>query len=253
MLLETSKEGRRERRAREMRRKILVSALDLFAQRGIDAVTVEEIADRADVARGTVFNHFATKDSLCHAMGELQLEALEDAIRAGRLDGLSIGDRIAEALRVMAEFPGRTPEGCRGLLTRTLASLTPGELPEHRRQWFKLLDLWVTEGQRDGEFRTDVASCELAGFIMGLQFQSMLLWSLGFVEGSLGEHQARALRFGLEGIRTRHPGDRFHQDEAATPDLRTYGPCGRWAEESKEPGTPQGVTTGRESDHGDGN
>lgn len=201
--LNAAPEGRRERRAREMRRKILMAALELFSERDIDAVTVEEIAERADVARGTVFNHFSSKESLCHGMGELQLEALRDALNEGRIPGPKASDKIAQAMRLMADYPGEDPQRCRAMLTRALASIKPGELPEHRLQWFQMLEGWVREGQEQGEFRTDAPACELAGFMMGLQLQATLLWALGFGQGSLPDQQARVLELALDGVKTR--------------------------------------------------
>lgn len=197
------KEGRRERRARETRRRILQAALDLFVERGMDAVTVEEIADQADVARGTVFNYFATKESLCHGIGELQAETLRDAIEEGRIHGPSVSEKIVQALRLMAEFPGRDPETCRGVLTRSLATIQQGELPDHRREVFELFQGWVEEGQASGEIRSDAPSCELAGFLMGLQLQATLTWAYGFVSGSLADHMERLFRLACEGIRSR--------------------------------------------------
>lgn len=200
---ETPKEGRRERRARETRRKILLAALELFSERDPDAVTVDEIAARADVARGTVFNHFASKDSLCHAMGELQIEALQDAIDEGQITGPSAGEKIAQALRIMAGFPSRDPQRCRTMLIRALATLQPGQLPEHRMQWYRVLENWVREGQESGELRADTPPCELAGFVMGLQLQATLLWACGFVEGTLADHQVRVLELALDGLKKR--------------------------------------------------
>lgn len=200
---EAPKEGRRERRARETRRKILLAALELFSERDPDAVTVDEIAARADVARGTVFNHFASKDSLCHAMGELQIEALRDAIDEGQITGPSAGEKIAQAMRIMAGFPSRDPQRYRTMLIRALATLQPGQLPEHRMQWFRVLEDWVREGQESGELRVDAPPCELAGFVMGLQLQATLLWACGFVEGTLADHQVRVLELALDGLKKR--------------------------------------------------
>ena len=198
--VEPAKEGRRERRARETRRKILVAAMQLFGERGVDAVTVEDIADHVDVARGTVFNYFATKDSLLQEMGTLQVEMLEDAAADGRIHGPTAGEKLAQALVLMAEMPGSNPENCRAMLTRALSCTRSGELPEHRMQVFRMFERWVSEGQATGEFRRDVSSCELAGFIMGVQFQATLTWAYGFVSGTLADHVSRLLRLALEGI-----------------------------------------------------
>lgn len=55
--------GRRERKKLDTRRRIFRAAIDLFLAKGFDATTVEEIADKADVGKGTVFNYFPQKTS----------------------------------------------------------------------------------------------------------------------------------------------------------------------------------------------
>ncbi len=55
------KPGRRERKKHDTRRRILRAAFDLFKAKGFEATTVEEIAEAADVAKGTVFNYFPQK------------------------------------------------------------------------------------------------------------------------------------------------------------------------------------------------
>jgi AcrR family transcriptional regulator len=46
------------------RERILESAYELFSHRGIRAVGIDEIRDRADVAKATLYRHFASKDAL---------------------------------------------------------------------------------------------------------------------------------------------------------------------------------------------
>lgn len=195
--------GRQERKARETRRRILEAARELFLERGIDAVTVDEIAARADFSRGTVFNYFSTKESICQGLGELQAEKLMDAVESGRISGPTAGEKIEQALRFLAEMPGHEPERCREMLMRALASIKPGEMPEHRKRIFQLLETWAEEGQQTGEFRADLPPCQLACFIMGLQLQATLVWSYGLAGGSLPDHLSKVLRIGLEGMQAR--------------------------------------------------
>lgn len=56
--------GRRERKLQQTRLSLTRSALDLFSERGFDAVTVVDIADRSDVDPSTFFRHFRSKESL---------------------------------------------------------------------------------------------------------------------------------------------------------------------------------------------
>jgi AcrR family transcriptional regulator len=56
--------GVRQDKAKQTRQLIEDCAVTMFAERGYDDVSMAEIAQRADVAPATVFNHFATKDAL---------------------------------------------------------------------------------------------------------------------------------------------------------------------------------------------
>ncbi|MBA3232020.1 MAG: TetR/AcrR family transcriptional regulator [Acidobacteria bacterium] len=60
--------GRRERHKLDVYRRIHQAAVALFRKQGYEATTVEQIAERADVAKGTVFNYFPSKESLLHAL-----------------------------------------------------------------------------------------------------------------------------------------------------------------------------------------
>jgi AcrR family transcriptional regulator len=56
--------GRRDRKRLETRNGLAAVALELFAERGFDAVTVNDIADRADVDPSTFYRHFGSKEAV---------------------------------------------------------------------------------------------------------------------------------------------------------------------------------------------
>ncbi len=56
--------GLRERKKRETRRLLTQLAIEMFAERGFEVVTVAEIAAAANVSDKTVFNYFPTKEDL---------------------------------------------------------------------------------------------------------------------------------------------------------------------------------------------
>jgi AcrR family transcriptional regulator len=58
------------------RQRILEAAVDLFRARGFDATTTRDIAGAAEIATGTLFNYFATKEAI---VGSLAEEALARA------------------------------------------------------------------------------------------------------------------------------------------------------------------------------
>ena len=65
---------RRERKKVEARAHILRVALDLFSRHGLDAVTVDHIADMADIGKGTIYNYFPAKEDIIVAyMAEIEV------------------------------------------------------------------------------------------------------------------------------------------------------------------------------------
>jgi AcrR family transcriptional regulator len=74
-------EGLREAKKRRTRAAITTAAMELFAARGFDAVTVVEVAHAADVSEKTVFNYFPNKEDLVLSGGEERRAALVAALR----------------------------------------------------------------------------------------------------------------------------------------------------------------------------
>ncbi|WP_168582880.1 TetR/AcrR family transcriptional regulator [Gephyromycinifex aptenodytis] len=64
MSVPAATEGRRERNKRVKAEAILAAATELFTEKGYDAVTTSEIAERADVSNGTLFRYARTKADL---------------------------------------------------------------------------------------------------------------------------------------------------------------------------------------------
>ena len=62
------------RRREETRQRILRVAAGRFAAQGVDGVRLDEVADEADVARGTLYNYFPTKEALVSAILKPVLE-----------------------------------------------------------------------------------------------------------------------------------------------------------------------------------
>jgi len=62
--MKPEKPGRRERKKQEVRKRILDRAMELFEKDGFDNVTMERIAEAADVAKGTLYNYFPAKEAI---------------------------------------------------------------------------------------------------------------------------------------------------------------------------------------------
>jgi AcrR family transcriptional regulator len=134
--------GRRERKRREVRERLCAAALELFVEHGYEATTMDQIGERADVARATVFNYFPQKVGFLEEWG-VQRRA-----------------RVAELLEEQQTALRPAPEHLRAYL-RALAALNEGS----RRESAVLLDAAAHFGRlfQDPSLETDLASVIRAG------------------------------------------------------------------------------------------
>lgn len=81
----------RRTRGRVRRRDaVYAAAVELFIERGYDNTTMEDIADRADVARATVFNHFQRKAAFLDEWSSRRRDRALAAVRAENLEDHSL-------------------------------------------------------------------------------------------------------------------------------------------------------------------
>ncbi len=85
--------GRGERRRQETRAKLIRAAHELMAKNGINATTIQEITDTADVGFGSFYNHFESKTAIVQAIMDETIESYGDVL-----------DQIADAVQDPAEI-----------------------------------------------------------------------------------------------------------------------------------------------------
>jgi AcrR family transcriptional regulator len=156
--------SRRERKKLETRQGLLEAALDLFRDKGYDETTVEEITERADVAKGTFFNYFPSKEALLSDLMAWQFSRLHDALDVGQGAPASPVARIELLVRLLHE---QTLSEWH-LFQRAFATrLSRPPLSQHhpKRRLSGLLSDLVREAQACGEIRADVEA-ELVSDLM---------------------------------------------------------------------------------------
>jgi AcrR family transcriptional regulator len=104
--------ARREREKRERRRSILQAARETFFKNGFHHATVESVAERAEVSKGTVYLYFESKEAI---LAHLLLEGLEDLIaeldRASAVAaGLPADEQLMELAQAYFDFFRRDPQ-----------------------------------------------------------------------------------------------------------------------------------------------
>jgi len=147
--------SRRERKKFETHQSLLDAALTLFREKGYEDTTVEEITERADVAKGTFFNYFPSKEALLNDLAMWHFSQLHEALDVGRGAPASPVARIKLLVRLLHEQTSSD----RRLFQRAFATRLSGPPPSHhpaKRRLSSLLWDLVKEAQASGEIRADV-------------------------------------------------------------------------------------------------
>jgi AcrR family transcriptional regulator len=195
---------RRQRRSADIRERLFRAALQLFAEKGIAATTVEDITNAADVGKGTFFNYFPSKDHILIAFSEMQLLKLQHAVAALREQNQSIPDFLNDLSVRMTEEPAKAPDVVRAILQAYLStSRVRSAMRESQGRAHGLLTQVVQLGQERGDIRTDLPAGELAHVFRQTVFGTLLIWSL-FGDASLPERIRTALNVVWQGLAPRN-------------------------------------------------
>ena len=139
--------GRRERRKLEVRRRMIDAAETLFEERGVQAATVAEICERADVAHKTFFNHFPAKHDLVRAMADESIEILLEEIALARATGRDTAARLTTFFERVAERASSAGPMHRELLTEIIhAAQQAADEPANARRLHAAFAAIVSDG-----------------------------------------------------------------------------------------------------------
>ncbi len=109
----------------ERRQQLIEVAKSLFAERGFDGTSIEEIALRANVSKPVVYEHFGGKEGLYAVVVDREMSALLDGITSSLADNRSRVRVERVALALLTYVEERT-DGFRILIRDSPASITQG-------------------------------------------------------------------------------------------------------------------------------
>lgn len=143
-------------------------AVAMFAQRGYDETTLDEIAEAAGVAKGTLYYHFKNKEALYGYVLAQGLQDLTEAI-ARALDGLTPVDQVAALNDALFSYLATERDFCRVLLASSSHHLTHGaEAWSHLGEFFAFLEKTLGELQRQGAIAADLDLATAASATFGM-------------------------------------------------------------------------------------
>ena len=158
--------SRWERRKERTHRRLLEEAERLFRTKGFDAITVEEIAGAADVAKGTFFNYFESKENL---LGELLYSRMQSWLTSPPAPEAPADKRIRLLFQTLWQELAPYRHLSRRMFAHAMAHPKPEYLAPNQPTAARAVANLIQEGQAQGIFRPDI-NPDLAGSLMVTYF-----------------------------------------------------------------------------------
>ncbi|AGJ54009.1 transcriptional regulator [Streptomyces sp. PAMC 26508] len=149
----------------EAARRLLVAAVEAFAERGYHATTTRDIAGRAGMSPAALYIHYKTKEELLHRISRIGHDRALRLLETAADSGGTPSDRLADAVRSFVRWHAERHTTAR-VVQYELEALGDGhraEIVALRRKSDAAVRRIISEGVRAGEFDVpDVPGTTLA-------------------------------------------------------------------------------------------
>jgi TetR/AcrR family transcriptional regulator, cholesterol catabolism regulator len=202
-------ESKRARNQAARRERVIGAAVELASDGGYEAVQMRDVAERADVALGTLYRYFPSKDALLIAALFEMADDLKRRMAVYPARGETPAERVTEVLRRACRALERQPN-VTGALVTALSSPDP-TVADSKLEIHELLHGIVTDAM-DGAQPRRQAHAGSAGArhdgvvrVLGnVWFGALVARSAGMAgSGQMGDDLEEAARLLLERARTR--------------------------------------------------
>jgi AcrR family transcriptional regulator len=189
--------GTRAAETAARKRRLLDAATSLAAEGGYEAVQMRDVAARAEVALGTLYRHYSSKDQLLLAALAQQAATLRERLDARPPRGATAAERVADVLRRASRALERQPRVIQAMLT---AMSTPDDGGAATKHDINETLRAIIGDAIDGEQLPDLD--DIMQVLGAVWYAELTFWSAGMRrERSMGDSLARAAALLLDGRR----------------------------------------------------
>lgn len=187
---------------------IILAALKVFSEKGLSNSTIKEIAERAGIGKGTIYEYFTDKSEIIHSaffyfqkffevdMGIILLSKENGAIKLRNLMRSILSIIKSENnnyLDLMFDF---WAEGIKGHEKGVMLA----EMNKFYKSYRKLFEDVLREGIKDGSIRKDIDPFETSSIIIGTLDGVMVQWILDKKVIDLKNIEKNLLNLILKGV-----------------------------------------------------
>ena len=186
-----SVKNRSQKRAKRTRKKLKDAALNVFIEKSVDSATVEEITEKADLGKGTLYQHFEDKEDIVITLVEEAIEHLIERLRSYDCEPENLEDMLEHLLNAHYEFSIDAKEEFmllfQGKLLLKLESETLDELEEPYLRYLEEIENQLTAyiSPRIDPIKVRQLACAVAGFVFGFFSFAMIGMTPDEIETSI--------------------------------------------------------------------
>lgn len=172
--------GRRAAKKRQTRRRILAAARTLLSERELDEMTIEDLAEAADISRPTFFNYYPTKQALLDDLTAEMNDWFHQQVEQSRSVKGDLGTRIAHIFRLSANRMVESPRLFRLLLIRSLGQVSHANGQHAKIQLYRnhaTIQALLEDARDHGELRDDLPIEMMVQCVAGTYLEGLVRWA----------------------------------------------------------------------------
>jgi TetR/AcrR family fatty acid metabolism transcriptional regulator len=189
------------------RESIIQAAIEVFSKKGFQAAGISEIAQRAGVADGTIYQYFKNKEDLFFSIPVEKTNEFRSKVEL-HLNGISGAlNKLRKFVWYFLYFFKTNPEYGRLLLLemRVSKSFVRTKTYDFLKQSVSSVLEIITKGQKEGVIRKDVDTYLLRHLVLGILEHMVTRWLLKGGKYDLLQHHQEVSRLLIEGLRPSAP------------------------------------------------
>ena len=160
----------RERNKQRVMQRIILSASELFKNQGYHSTTMDAIAEKAEISRGTLFHYFPSKEDLLLPWGQ---EIVEQQILSQLEEFLEQQPTVWQVFHFlfskMSGMLREYPDVIQAVVREAVKSSHPGLPGWDKMERLEVFVQIIRYGQERGEIRKDIPLENLASYMSALQ------------------------------------------------------------------------------------
>lgn len=172
---------------KEKKGQILEAALQVFARKGFNKTTINDIAAAAGIGKGTVYEYFANKDEITYCAFREFMRSLEPDFREILLMEIPASEKFKHIMNGFTQFMNTDAVNLielifdfwsEGIKQNRSRGLLYQEMNKFYHSFREIFADIIIEGMGDGSFRKDINPHAVASVLIGALDGALVQWFL---------------------------------------------------------------------------